>query len=131
MTAAYKLERPDRPGALILKLGQTAKGSKVCRTCGRTRPLSEFPRNRNSITGIAHQCDDCDAERRARAGRKRSAASAIQRETLRVSPKVRPPGPETAARLRHLIIDMRIHALDHYDPAAAEFATRLETILNG
>lgn len=121
----------DQPGALILKLGQTAKGTQVCQACGRGKPLSEFPRHHKSRTGIGRICDDCDREKRAVAGRKRAATFAAKRELKRVAPEVRPPDPQAAAQLRRLIIEMRIHALDRIDPATAKFATRLEEILNG
>lgn len=64
----------------VLRAGGRPFVDHVCCTCRRARPISDFPRNRNSRLGYVGICKECSNRRIAALRRGDSAYNRLRRE---------------------------------------------------
>nr|WP_120724971.1 endonuclease VII domain-containing protein [Streptomyces hundungensis] len=61
-SASYHQQRQVARGKNVRPRVTAPEGHKFCRTCGTTKPHSEWSRNRRSSDGFATLCKSCKAE---------------------------------------------------------------------
>lgn len=74
------------------KQAMYAQGVNFCACCGKIKPLSEFPKSRNALSGHSSRCKECSRVANAKSRDKRDAARSGKGESSIFGRRVRIDG---------------------------------------